>query len=77
MMIVRLGGSYPAHTVSLHALTGKHNKTETMATSQRNSKVASSNWKYYFSLIEIKGNNVLCNMDAMPRKKDFIHVCLK
>ena len=47
------------------ALTAKHNKTEIMATSQGNSKVVSSNWKYlhYFSLILIEGKNVsvTCN----------------
>ena len=44
MMIGCVGGSCPAYSVSLHTLTAKHNKT--MAMSQGNSKVASSNWKY-------------------------------
>jgi len=58
MMIGWVGGLCPAHAVSLHALTAKHNKTPTMATSQGNSKVTSSNWKYYFSLFKMKGKNV-------------------
>ena len=37
MMIGWVGGSCPARAVSLHALTAKHNKTVTMATSQGNS----------------------------------------
>jgi len=77
MMIGWVGRSRPAHAVSLYALTAKHNKT--MATSQGNSKVASSNWKYryYVSLIEIKGSNVYVTCTLCPGKKDFIHVCLK
>jgi len=39
MMIGWVGRSCPAHAVSLHALTAKHNKTATMVTSQGNSKV--------------------------------------
>ena len=57
MMIGWVGGSCSAHAVSLHALTAKHNKTATMATSQGNLKVAPS--KYYFSLIELKARMFL------------------
>ncbi len=71
MMIGWVGGSCPAHAVSLHALTAKHNKRATMAKSQGNSKVAFSNWKYrhYFSLIEIKGKNVYVTCTLCPGKK--------
>ena len=70
LLIGRVGGSCPAITVSLHALTAKHNKTATMATSQGNSKIAFSNWKYryYFSLILIKGNNVSVTCTLCPGK---------
>ena len=66
-----MGGSCPAHAVSLQALTAKHNKTATMATFQGNSKVASSNWKYlhYFSLILIIGHNVYVTCTLCPVKK--------
>ena len=69
MMIGWVGGSCPAHAVSLHALTAKHNKTAIM--SQGISKVASSNWKYlhYSSLILIKGKNVSVTCTLCPGKK--------
>jgi len=71
MMIGWVGVSCPARAVSLHALTAKHNKTATMATSQGNSKVASSNWKYrlYFSPILIKGRNVSVTCTLCTGKK--------
>ena len=71
MMIVWVGRSCPAHAVSLHALTAKHNKTATMATSQGNSKVAFSNWKYrhYFLPILIKGKNVYVTCTLCLGKK--------
>ena len=69
MMIGWVGGSCHAHAVSLHALTAKHNKTATMVTSQGNSKVAFSNWKHYFSLIEIKGKNVYITCTLCLGKK--------
>ena len=70
MMIGWVGGSCPAHSVSLHALTNKHRKTATMATSQGNEKEAFSNWKYQhcFSLIEIKGKNVYVTCTLCPGK---------
>ena len=70
MMIGWVGGC-PAHAVSLHAPTTTKHKTATMATSQGNSKVAFSNWKYrhYFSLIEIKGKNVYVTCTLCPGKK--------
>jgi len=71
MMIGWVGGSRPPHAVSLHALTAKYNKTATMATSQGNSKVASSNWKnqYYFSLILIKGRNIYVTCSYAQEKR--------
>lgn len=56
---------------SLHALTTTKHKTATMATSQGNSKVAFSNWKYrhYFSFTEIKGKNVYVTCTLCPGKK--------
>ena len=69
----------PAHAVSLHALTAKRNKTATMATSQGNSKVVSSNWKYRQLLLAYfnQRQDCLCTMHAMPWKKDLIHVCFE
>ena len=65
-----------AHAVSLHALTAKHNKTATMATSQGNSKVVSSNWKYrhYFSLILIKGKKVCVTCSYAQEKRLYPHL---
>ena len=73
MMIGWVG---PAHAVSLHALTAKHNKTATMATSQGNSKVVSSNWKYrhYFSLILIKGKKVCVTCSYAQEKRLYPHL---
>ena len=53
------------------ALTAKHSKTATMATSQGNSKVASSNWKYrqYFSPILNKGKNVSVTCSYVQEKR--------
>ena len=56
-----LGGRItPSSRCLTAALTAKHNKTETMATSQGNLTAASSNWKYrlYFWPILIKAKSV-------------------
>ena len=47
----------------------------TMATSQGNSKVASSNWKnqYYFSLILIKGRNIYVTCSYAQEKRLYPH----
>jgi len=76
MMIGWVGGSCLARAVSLHALTAKHNKTATMATSQGNAKVASSNWKYrhYFSLILIKGKNFSVTCSYAQEKRLYLRL---
>jgi len=71
MLIGWVGGSCPARAVSLHAPSAKHNMTAKMATSQGNTKVASSYWIYrqYFSLILIKGKNVYITRSYAQEKR--------
>ena len=68
MMIGWVGGSCPAHAVSLHTLTEQDSNN---GDEPGNSKVASSYWKYrhYFSLIIIKGKNVSLTCTLCPGKK--------
>ena len=77
MLIGWVGGSCPAHAVSLHALTAKHNKTATMVTSQGKGSVLKLEVPALLLTYFNQRQECFCNMHTMPRKKYFIHVCLK